>query len=78
MSEVETVLFYADFLLYVQNSINSYVLILIFGKEMGNHLIPKWNKCKDNVLLFLTQLDYHNRYELIKYMLRKYNNKELH
>jgi len=57
---------YFDSYLYIQCNFSYYKCLDIFGKEMGEHLWPKWLQCEGNLIYFMQRLDKVNQEKLVK------------
>ena len=64
---VDTLVELLDFYLFLQNRICWSSMKQVFGEDMANHLLPKWEWCNGNVLNFMTVLDEKNQKKLIEY-----------
>jgi len=53
-----------QYLLKLQNNFNKNLSDQIFG-DLSDHLYTKWERCKGNILNFLTMLDEMNRGKLL-------------
>ena len=53
-----------QYLLKLQNNFNKNLSDQIFG-YLSDHLYAKWERCKGNILNFLTMLDEMNRGKLL-------------
>jgi hypothetical protein len=59
-------------LLYIQNTFSRDVANEIYG-DLAEHIYEKWVRLDYNILVFLSSLDYSNRFLLFEWGKQSYN-----